>query len=222
MESQPQLDMRKCIAWGFSAGGYYAIRVAHTHHSRLAGSIGQGAGTHLFLSREWLEHVDDHEYPFVLSEAYVAKYGYKDWEELREKAQKDYSLVESGLLDGPSCRLLLVNGTWDGLMPIEDSMLLMNMDDPRKPGSMRRCCTWDTLLRMSVSGPGWSLSWPQLRGVTLSESEYESTPTHTHPWEQIPAILYIFRTSLPIHRIPLWDTLPMFLKGQVLDGSPVV
>ncbi|KAJ4580326.1 hypothetical protein HRR83_003274 [Exophiala dermatitidis] len=132
MDQQPYFNMRKCIAWGLSAGGYYAIRVAHTHHSRLAGSIGQGAGSHLFLSREWLEHVDDHEYPFVLSEAYVSKYGYKDWEDLLEHAQKDFSLVESGLLNGPSCRLLLVNGTWDGLMPIEDSILLMNYGRPKE------------------------------------------------------------------------------------------
>ncbi|EXJ79384.1 hypothetical protein A1O3_08886 [Capronia epimyces CBS 606.96] len=132
MDQQHYLNMQKCIAWGLSAGGYYAIRVAHTHHSRLAGSIGQGAGSHLFLSREWLEHVDDHEYPFVLSEAYVAKYGYQDWEELLEKAQKDFSLVESGLLNRPCCRLLLVNGTWDGLMPIEDSVLLMNYGRPKE------------------------------------------------------------------------------------------
>ncbi|KAK4941665.1 hypothetical protein LTR10_018404 [Elasticomyces elasticus] len=132
VDKQPQFDMRKCIAWGLSAGGYYAIRLAHTHHARLAGSIGQGAGTHHFLSREWLEHVDDHEYPFVLSEAYVSKYGYKDWEELIRNAQKDYSLLDSGLLDGPCCRLLLVNGTWDGLMPIEDSILLFNHGGPKE------------------------------------------------------------------------------------------
>ncbi|KEF51017.1 uncharacterized protein A1O9_12943 [Exophiala aquamarina CBS 119918] len=129
---QPYLDSQKVLAWGLSAGGYYAIRVAHTHHTRLIGSIGQGAGTHLFLSREWLDHVDDHEYPFILSHAYVLKYGYKDWEELKEKAQKDFSLVESGIVDGPSCRLLLVNGTWDGLMPIEDSVLLFSHGRPKE------------------------------------------------------------------------------------------
>lgn len=120
------------LAWGLSAGGYYAIRVAHTHHDRLIGSIGQGAGSHLFLGKEWLSQVDNHEYPFTLSHAYVKKYGYKDWEELLEKAQKDFSLLESGLLEGPCCRLLLVNGTWDGLMPIEDSMLLMNHGRPKE------------------------------------------------------------------------------------------
>lgn len=132
INQQPNFISEKILAWGLSAGGYYAIRVAHTHHTRLLGSIGQGAGTHLFLSREWLEQVDNHEYPFVLSHAYVLKYGYKDWEELMQNAQKDFSLVESGIVDGPSCRLLLVNGTWDGLMPIEDSILLFSHGRPKE------------------------------------------------------------------------------------------
>ena len=132
ISSQPAFDTTHVMAWGLSAGGYYAIRAAHTHHDRLIGSIGQGAGSHLFLSKEWLGRVDYHEYPFKLSHAYVKKYGYKDWNELTEKAQDDFSLVKSGLLEGPSCRLLLVNGTWDGLMPVEDSMLLMNYGRPKE------------------------------------------------------------------------------------------
>ena len=132
ISSQSQFDASKVIAWGLSAGGYYAIRLAHTHHERLIGVIGQGAGTHHFLGKEWLEKVDGHEYPFTLSHAYVKKYGYKDWEELMEKAQGEYSLVENGILKRPSCRLLLVNGVIDGLMPIEDSMLCMNYGRPKE------------------------------------------------------------------------------------------
>ncbi|KAK5330091.1 hypothetical protein LTR93_001680 [Exophiala xenobiotica] len=158
MDGQSQFNMNKVIAWGLSAGGYYAIRVAHTHNARLAGSIGQGAGTHLFLSREWLEHVDDHEYPFTLSEAYVSKYGYKDWEELLEKAQRDYSLVESGIVNGPCCRLLLVNGTWDGLMPIEDSMLLMNYGRPKEARF------YEKMLHMGYP-PANECIWPWMESV---------------------------------------------------------
>jgi pimeloyl-ACP methyl ester carboxylesterase len=132
IDAQDYLDSSKIIAWGLSAGGYYAIRLAHTHHSRLLGVIGQGAGTHHFLSREWLEKVDGHEYPFKLSHAYLAKYGYKSWDELMTKAQKEYSLIDNGILKGPSCRLLLVNGVNDGLMPIEDSMLCMNYGRPKE------------------------------------------------------------------------------------------
>jgi hypothetical protein len=88
MQGQGSFNMKKIIAWGLSAGGYYAIRfvnlspsvrfrcdikilyrAAHTHKDRLAGACGQGAGTHHFLGREWLDQCDNHEYPFNLTPA---------------------------------------------------------------------------------------------------------------------------------------------------------
>jgi hypothetical protein len=126
------LNQRKVIAWGLSAGGYYAIRLAHTHAARLAGAVGHGAGTHHYLGAEWLKEVDHHEYPFDLTRGYLDKYGYSSWEELLEKCQKEYSLVENGIVNMKSCRLLLMNGVLDGLMPIEDSMLLMEYGSPKE------------------------------------------------------------------------------------------
>ena len=132
MDTQKQLDPRKVIAWGLSAGGYYAIRVAHTHMSRLAGCCGQGAGTHHQFGKEWLDHADDHEYPFVLTPALAMKFGYKNVDELKARAQKDLSLVENGIVNMKSTRLLLVNGINDGLMPIEDSQLLFEYGSPKE------------------------------------------------------------------------------------------
>ncbi|KIW08473.1 uncharacterized protein PV09_01375 [Verruconis gallopava] len=130
--SVPEFDNRKVIAWGLSAGGYYAIRLAHTHASKLAGAVGHGAGTHHYIGKEWLEHVHHHEYPFSLKEAYLGKYGYESWEELLEKCQKDYSLVLNKIVDRKSCRLLLINGVLDGCMPIEDSSLLAEYGSPKE------------------------------------------------------------------------------------------
>lgn len=135
----PRFDEARVVAWGLSAGGYYAIRAAHTHRARLAGSVGHGAGTHHYIGREWLEQVGKHEYPFGLEEAYVAKYGYEDFEELKEKCQEEFSLV-SGKGEGVAvvgtgmgcCRLLLVNGVLDGCMPVEDSMLLAEYGTPKE------------------------------------------------------------------------------------------
>ena len=124
MAAQRVYDMRRVICWGLSAGGYYAIRAAHQHSRRLAGAVGHGAGTHHYLGRTWLDRVDGHEYPFSVTEALVGKYGYADVEQLKARAQREFSLVEAGITDKPCCRLLLVNGVDDGLMPIEDSMLL--------------------------------------------------------------------------------------------------
>lgn len=139
IRSQPQFNSSKVIAWGLSAGGYYAIRVAHTHASQLAGAIGHGAGTHHYIGKEWLEQVSKHEYPFGLERGYTKKYGYKNFEEMKEKCQKTFSLV-SGEGKGvavvgmgmKSCRLLLINGVIDGCMPIEDSMLLAEYGSPKE------------------------------------------------------------------------------------------
>jgi pimeloyl-ACP methyl ester carboxylesterase len=125
-------NMKKVMCWGLSAGGHNAIRAAHTHASRLAGAVGQGAGTHHFFSRAWLEKAKDHEYPWTALPALTEKFGYKSEDEFLENAQKDFSLVELGVVNQPSCRLLLINGTHDGLMPIEDSMLLMEYGSPKE------------------------------------------------------------------------------------------
>lgn len=132
IKSVPEFNERKVIAWGLSAGGYYAIRLAHTHASRLAGAVGHGAGTHHYIGPEWLKEVNHHEYPFDLKRAYLGKYGYASWDELVEKCQKTFSLVETGILDKKSCRLLLMNGVLDGCMPIEDSMLLAEYGSPKE------------------------------------------------------------------------------------------
>jgi hypothetical protein len=64
MGSEGNFDMRKVMVWGLSTGGYYAVRIAHTHSEQLRGVVAQGAGTHHFFSREWLAKADGHEYPF--------------------------------------------------------------------------------------------------------------------------------------------------------------
>lgn len=132
MQSQGHYDMKKVLCWGLSAGGHNAIRAAHTHASRLAGAVGQGAGTHHFFSRAWLEKAKDHEYPWTALPALTEKFGYKSEDEFLDNAQKDFSLIELGIADKPSCRLLLINGTHDGLMPIEDSMLMMEYGSPKE------------------------------------------------------------------------------------------
>jgi len=64
MEKEGHFDMHKVMAWGLSCGGYYAVRIAHTHKDRLRGSVAQGAASHYFFGREWIEYADGHEYPF--------------------------------------------------------------------------------------------------------------------------------------------------------------
>lgn len=139
IKERADLDEKKVIAWGLSAGGYYAVRLAHTHKEKLRGAVGHGAGVHHYIGKEWLEQVGKHEYPFGLEEAYVQKYGYSSFDELKEKCQDEFSLISSkhegvavvgkGM---KSCRLLLINGVLDGCMPIEDSYILAEYGRPKE------------------------------------------------------------------------------------------
>ncbi|SPO03792.1 probable yellowish-green 1 protein [Cephalotrichum gorgonifer] len=134
MAADGRFDMGRVAVWGLSAGGYYAVRIAHTHRERVAGVVAQGAGCHHFFGREWLSRVDGHEYPFQLTPAMAMKHGYDSVEDYKVGVQKKFSLLETGIIKGPSTRLLLINGTLDGLMPIEDSMMLLEHGTPKEAG----------------------------------------------------------------------------------------
>ncbi|KAK1758335.1 esterase FrsA [Echria macrotheca] len=132
MKDDGRFEMERVLVWGLSCGGYYAIRIAHTHKDRLVGSVAQGAGCHYFYDKEWLEKADGHEYPFELLPAMAMKHGFTSIEDYKENAQKKFSLLETGIIHQPSTRLLLINGTHDGLMPIEDSMMLFEYGSPKE------------------------------------------------------------------------------------------
>lgn len=122
IDEQPEVDHSRVAMWAFSTGGYYAIRLAHTHHNRLAGVAAQGGGCHYMFHPEWLSHVNHLEYPFDLATTMAWKWGYgDDLEKFKLEAMKKYSLVEDGTLDKPHCtKLLLVNGVGDEIFPIDD------------------------------------------------------------------------------------------------------
>ncbi|KAK8074044.1 hypothetical protein PG994_004943 [Apiospora phragmitis] len=132
MEQDGRFDMGRLLVWGLSAGGYYAVRIAHTHKDRIRGAVAQGAGVHHFFDQDWMDRADGHEYPFELSPAFAMKHGFASVEAYKAGVQKKFSLLENGIIQGPSCRLLLVNGTLDGLMPIEDSMMLFEYGSPKE------------------------------------------------------------------------------------------
>ncbi|KAF5636889.1 pigment biosynthesis Ayg1 [Fusarium sp. NRRL 25303] len=132
IKEQACFDPDRIVAWGLSAGGFYAARIAFTHAGQLLGAVAQGAGTHYFLSPEWLSRADGHEYPCSVTEALASKYGFDSVEELISQGQEKFSLVLSGITKLPSCRLLLINGEDDGLCPIEDSMELADQVSGRE------------------------------------------------------------------------------------------
>ena len=134
MDAQPLLDSNKRAVWAFSTGGFYAIRVAHTHADRLTGVVALGGGCHHMFDREWLDNVNHLEYPFDLANTLANKWGYgDDVEAFKSEAQAKFSLLEDRTLDMPECaRLLLVNGTEDEIFPIDDYYLALQHGAPKE------------------------------------------------------------------------------------------
>lgn len=64
VDTQERIDSKKLGVWAFSTGGFYAIRLAHTHPDRLAGVAALGGGTHHMFDPAWLNEVNHLEYPF--------------------------------------------------------------------------------------------------------------------------------------------------------------
>ena len=122
-------DVGKVVARGISTGGYYAFRAAHTHADRLFAAVAQGGGCHHMFDPAWIKAQNQMEYPFALVEALAFKFGYRGDDQAAAVARyaKEggrFSLAEAGLLDTPTCRLLVINGMEDSIFPIEDSLLV--------------------------------------------------------------------------------------------------
>jgi hypothetical protein len=134
VEQQDDIDSKKVCIWAFSTGGYYAIRVAHTHPEKLAGVVALGGGCHHMFDPEWLSEVNHLEYPFDLANTLAYKFGYgNDVERFKKEASDKFSLLKDGTLDKPRCaRLLLVNGTQDEIFPIDDYYLALQHGAPKE------------------------------------------------------------------------------------------
>ncbi|KAJ6013214.1 hypothetical protein N7540_007805 [Penicillium herquei] len=119
------LDANKVVARGLSTGGYYAMRIAHTHSNRLKASVAQGGGSHHMFDEAWIRAQNHMEYPFALADALAAKFGFASVQEyIDSNPRARFSLEENHILDMPCTQLLLINGMEDSIFPIEDSILL--------------------------------------------------------------------------------------------------
>ena len=127
------LDPARIIARGISTGGYYAMRIAHTHADQLFAVVAQGGGCHHMFDPAWIDAQDQMEYPFQLAEALAYKFGYREGDAVsryREESKK-FSLVNAGLLDKRTCKLLVINGMEDSIFPVEDSFLVAVRGDSK-------------------------------------------------------------------------------------------
>ena len=129
-------DQAKVIARGISTGGYYAFRIAHTHADQLFTVVSQGGGCHHMFDAAWIAAQNQMEYPFALAEALAYKFGYRDTDYAAAVARyaadgRKFSLVDSGIVGKPSCKLLVINGMEDSIFPIEDSLIVATQGDKK-------------------------------------------------------------------------------------------
>lgn len=134
--SRYDMDVTKVVVRAVSTGGYYAFRMAHTHADRLFAVVAQGGGAHHMFDPEWIAAQDRMEYSYALAEALAYKFGFRDADPEAALAAYSaeaakFSLLNSGILDTPSCKLLAINGMEDSIFPIEYSYLVVNAGGPK-------------------------------------------------------------------------------------------
>jgi hypothetical protein len=119
-------NIARIVARGISTGGYYAIRIAHTHAEHLFAVAAQGGSCHHMFDAAWIGAQNQMEYPFALADALAHKFGYRGPDPLAAYAvdARKFSLLDAGLLNQPSCKLLLINGMEDSIFPIEDNFIV--------------------------------------------------------------------------------------------------
>ena len=134
--SKYEFDVKKIIARGISTGGYYAFRVAHTHADRLFAVVAEGGGCHHMFDAAWIGAQNQMEYPFALADALAYKFGYRDTDSAKAVSRyaaeaHKFSLVESGIIGTPTCKLLAIDGMEDSIFPIEDNFIVAMKGDKK-------------------------------------------------------------------------------------------
>jgi pimeloyl-ACP methyl ester carboxylesterase len=130
LATQKNFDPRKVGVWGYSTGGYWAVKVAHVYKDKLACAVSQGGPVHYAFELDWIKQQERGEYPFEFFETISYAFGLSGYEEWVQYAPK-LSLLKQGILDKPSTPLLLVNGIHDSVFPIKDYYLLLEHGSPK-------------------------------------------------------------------------------------------
>ena len=130
ISTRKELDAKKVAIWGYSTGGYWAVKVAHVYKDRITCAVSQGGPVHYAFEPEWVNQQERGEYAFEVHDTLAFAFGKSGYEEWIEYAPK-LSLLKQGILDKPCAPLLLINGVHDSLFPIKDYYLLLEHGSPK-------------------------------------------------------------------------------------------
>ena len=133
LATRPEIDKNRIVVHGQSFGAYWAAKLAHTEARRLAGAVAQSPPIHRTFQPDFFRaRMYTREYLFDLLPASLFVYGLKSVDELIAFLPK-MSLQAQDLLGKPSAPILVVGGTKDTQVPIDDLELLLNSgSEPRE------------------------------------------------------------------------------------------
>jgi esterase FrsA len=131
LDAQDDLDSSRVAAVGASFGGYWAMKLAHTHREHLRCAVNWGGGVHITFTPEWQERSRNaSSYLMDLMPARARIFGGTTFDDYVARCG-ELSLLDQGLLDEPSAPLLLVNGRNDVQNSIDDIYLSLDHGDPK-------------------------------------------------------------------------------------------
>ena len=126
LATRPEIDKNRILVHGQSFGAYWAAKLAHTEAKRLAGAVTQSPPIHRTFQPDFFRgRMYTREYLFDLLPASLFVYGLKSADELIAFLPK-MSLQAQDLLGKPTAPILVVGGTRDTQVPIDDLELLIN------------------------------------------------------------------------------------------------
>jgi dipeptidyl aminopeptidase/acylaminoacyl peptidase len=133
LATRPEIDKSRILVHGQSFGAYWAAKLAHTEAKRLAGAVTQSPPIHRTFQPDFFRsRMYTREYLFDLLPASLFVYGLKSADELIAFLPK-MSLQAQNLLGKPTAPILVVGGTRDTQVPIDDLKLLLNSgSEPRE------------------------------------------------------------------------------------------
>jgi esterase FrsA len=133
LATRNEIDKNRILVHGQSFGAYWAAKLAHTEAKRLAGAVAQSPPIHRTFQQDFFRsRMYTREYLFDYVPASLFVYGMKSADELIAFLPK-MSLQAQGLLGKPTAPILVVGGSRDTQVPIEDLELLINSGtEPRE------------------------------------------------------------------------------------------
>src|SRR6201994_2795891 len=126
LATRQEIDASRILVHGQSFGAYWAAKLAHTEAKRLIGAVTQSPPIHrTFQSDFFRGRMYTREYLFDLVPASLYVYGLSSTDDLIAFLPK-MSLQAQGLPGKPTAPMLVVGGTRDTQVPIDDLELLIN------------------------------------------------------------------------------------------------